>query len=80
MSMKYLTSSEYNSNKHNQDRDVDSVSINVPEGHPGTQNNNTQSHTYSCGYYHGNEIVPLMLLKDGDNGYVGPESTAEEVL
>lgn len=76
MSMKYLTSSDYrvHDNEGHVERDVTQSS--VRDSH---QNNNTQCHNYSCAYY-GAERVPLMLVTDSNNGYVGPEQEVEDAV
>ncbi|XP_033751463.1 guanylate cyclase 32E-like [Pecten maximus] len=79
MSMKYLTSSDYRVHNEGQVECETTQPSSVPDTH---QNNNTQSHNYSCAYFREQETMPLMLVKDGNNGYVGPESAdlAEDIV
>lgn len=70
MSMKYLTSSDYRVHSEGQGECETIQPTSVPET---LQNNNTQSHNYSCAYFREQETMPLVLVKDGNNGYVGPE-------
>ncbi|XP_021361670.1 guanylate cyclase 32E-like [Mizuhopecten yessoensis] len=79
MSMKYLTSSDYCVHDEKKAECETTQPSNAPDAH---QNNNTQSHDYSCAYFREQETMPLMLVKDGNNGYVGPEKAdfAEDVV